>query len=202
MKDQTDFKSLWLQQEVGYVPELEQILGKAKQLNRKTKVKFLGMNLLLIATVAAVIYIVMSNHFEMITTKIGSVLVIVAIVSFIAVSNSLLLILFKTIHDESNQAYLQRMIEIKKKQEFIQGKLMTGYFILLSTGIGLYMIESVLKMGTTEGIVSYTLTVAWILFNWFYIRPRTIKKQRAEIDNIIKKLQDISAQIEGNGADL
>jgi len=202
MKDQTDFKSLWLQQEVGYVPELEQILGKAKQLNRKTKVKFLGMNLLLIATVAAVIYIVMSNHFEMITTKIGSVLVIAAIVSFIAVSNSLLLILFKTIHDESNQAYLQRMIEIKKKQEFIQGKLMTGYFILLSTGIGLYMIESVLKMGTTEGIVSYTLTVAWILFNWFYIRPRTIKKQRAEIDNIIKKLQHISAQIEGNGADL
>ncbi len=156
MKDQTDFKSLWLQQEVGYVPGLEEILGKAKQLNRKTKVKFFWMNFLMIATVAVIVYIITRARFEMITTKIGSVLVIVAIVSFIVVSNSLLLILFKAIPDESNQAYLQRMIEIKKKQEFIQGKLMTGYFILLSTGIALYMIEFVLKMGTTEGIVSYT----------------------------------------------
>ncbi|MBE9466471.1 hypothetical protein ACFP1I_24090 [Dyadobacter subterraneus] len=198
MKDQIDFKSLWQQQEVGSVPALEEILGKAKQLNRKTKIKFFGMNFMMIATIGVIIYILMSNNFEMITTKIGAVMVIMAIVSFIAVSNSLLLILFKTIPDETNQAYLQRMIEIKKKQEFIQGILMTGYFILLSTGIALYMIEFVLKMGTAMGIFAYSITIAWILFSWFYIRPKTVKKQQAEIDLIIRKLQEISTQIEGN----
>lgn len=198
MKDQTDFKSLWLQQEIGSVPAMEEVFVKAKQLNRKAKIKFFWMNFMMIATVAIIVYIILSNNFQMITTKIGSVLVIIAIVSFIAVSNSLLLILFKAIPDESNQAYLQRMIEIKKKQEFIQGILMTGYFILLSTGIALYMIEFVLKMSTVLGVFAYTTTIAWILFSWFYLRPKTIKKQQAEIDEIIKRLQEISAQIEGN----
>lgn len=198
MKDQTDFKSLWLQQKVGTVPAMEEVLVKAKQLNRKAKIKFFWMNFLMIATVAIIAFIVLRSNFEMITTKIGSILVIVAIVSFVAVSNSLLLILFKAIPDENNQAYLLRMIEIRKKQEFIQGILMTGYFILLSSGIALYMIEFVLKMGTAPGIFAYTMTIAWILFSWFYIKPKTIKKQKDEMDLVIKKLQEVSAQIEEN----
>ena len=69
------------------------------------------------------------------------------------------------------------------------------YFVMLGLGIVLYMIEYTMMMTTFWAIFAYTLTLAWIAFNWFFIRPRTIKKQQAKLDELIGKFSDISEQL-------
>ncbi|MBK6772550.1 MAG: hypothetical protein IPG78_10570 [Ignavibacteria bacterium] len=46
--------------------------------------------------------------------------------------------------------------------------------------------------------ISYFTTLMWIAFNWFYLRPRQIKKQRAKTDELIIKLEMLNRQISEN----
>jgi hypothetical protein len=62
-------------------------------------------------------------------------------------------------------------------------------------GICLYMYEYAARMTMTAGIITYAVTLAWIAFNWFYLRPKTIKKQQAKLDELISKFERINKQI-------
>ena len=73
--------------------------------------------------------------------------------------------------------------------------MMNLYFILLSLGIALYMYEYTQRMSTFWGIFTYAITSIWILFNWFYLRPKQIKKQRAKLDAIIAKFEMVNNQL-------
>jgi len=46
------------------------------------------------------------------------------------------------------------------------------------------------------GIVVYILFFAWVAFNWFHLRPRIIKKDRAKIDEMISHYDSIGEQFE------
>jgi len=43
-------------------------------------------------------------------------------------------------------------------------------------------------------IVAYGITTLWMAFNWFYIRPRQIRKSESKIDGVINGLQNIMKQ--------
>ena len=46
------------------------------------------------------------------------------------------------------------------------------------------------------GLVTYGITFIWILFNWLYLRPKQIKKQRAKLDTIINKFEMVNKQLD------
>jgi hypothetical protein len=66
---------------------------------------------------------------------------------------------------------------------------------MLSAGIGLYMIEPVSHMSLFWACFSYTATTVWILFNWLYVRPRSIKKQSVKLNVIIGQLEQMNEQM-------
>ena len=132
---------------------------------------------------------------QLITTKIGLTLVIVAIVVFVATTNQMFPLLAKTDVETDSQHFLAQMIRIKHKQEFLNKTMLTGYFIFLSLGIFLYMIEYAGRGSLTFQIIAYGLTFAWIAFNWFYIRTKTIKKQLSAINEIIVRLEGVNKQL-------
>ena len=68
------------------------------------------------------------------------------------------------------------------------------YFILFTAGLGLYFYE-LTHNDLKFALLVYGLTGAWIAFNWFYIRPRTIKKQNRKINAAIEQLERISGQL-------
>ena len=74
--------------------------------------------------------------------------------------------------------------------------MMNIYFALLSAGLALYMFEYTRRMSLVAGVVAYGVTAAWILVNWFYFRPKQIKKQQAELDKVIAKMESINGQLE------
>ena len=74
--------------------------------------------------------------------------------------------------------------------------MLTAYFILLTIGVTLYFIEYASRGSLLFQVLAYGITFAWIIFNWVYIRTRTIKKQQRAINDIIERLEEVNRQFE------
>jgi predicted permease len=190
-----DFKNLWKKQAVSQ-PNIEDLLARLKQF-KKAGLKSLWItNIILAATSAFIVFVWYYYQPQFISTKIGIVLVILAMVIYVAVYNRLLGVYKDIDTTQTNQEYLNKLILIRKKQLFIQGNILSLYFILLSIGICLYMYEYAVRMTALWAILTYGITLLWIGFNWFYLRPKQIKKQQVKIDSLIAKFEDVNKQFE------
>ncbi|MBS7256453.1 hypothetical protein [Flavobacterium branchiicola] len=193
--DNIDFKDLWKKQSVSQ-PNIEDLLVRLKQF-KKAGVRSLWMtNILLFATSTFIIFIWYYYQPQFITTKIGIVLVILAMVMYVTAYNRLLGTYKDVDATQTNHDYLQKLISIRKKQQFVQSSVLNLYFILLGTGIALYMYEYAIRMSVLGASLAYGITLLWMLFNWFYIRPKQIKKQQAKINSLIEKFEEVNNQLE------
>lgn len=189
-----NLNQLWQSQQ--NIPKMDAsaIVHKAKQLQRKTKIKLILGNVLLFATMIFIIGIVYYFQPKMMTTKMGSLLVLFSILMQIIASGRMIPLLNKNNAQTNPIDYLNHLLDFKKKQAFLQTTIMTLYFIFLSLGLALYMIEFTMKGSITFIIAVYGITLLWIAFNWFYIRPKTIRKQQQKLDEVIQSLENITAQ--------
>ena len=190
----TDFKQLWQSQRTASVSATE-IIIQAKRLQQSLRRKMILSNLLLAATLCFIIAIVWHYQPSMVTTKIGTLLVAVAIVMQIFASAKMFPMLANGDALSNSADYLNQMLAIKKKQAFLQTTIMGLYFILLGVGIFLYLFEYARQMEPFGFVLSYALTGMWMAFSWFYLRPRTVSKQQSQINEIIESLRNISHQL-------
>lgn len=197
MNDNIDFKDLWKRQTVSQ-PNIEDLLVKLKDFKSASLRKLVLTNVLLIATSGFIIFIWCHYQPEFISTKIGIVLTILAMVIYLFVYNKLAGF-YKAIDEtQSNSEYLQKLISIKTKQQFLESKVLSLYFILLGSGLCLYMYEYASKMTSFFGIFTYLVMLGWIGFAWFYLRPREIKKQQEKINSLIAKFEAVNKQLDAN----
>jgi Flp pilus assembly protein TadB len=189
-----DFKDLWKKQTVNQ-PNIEDLMERLKQFKKAGLRSLWKTNILLFATSAFVIFIWYYYQPQFISTKIGIVLVILAMVMYVAVYNGLLRIYKDIDTTQTNQEYLQRLILIKRKQQFMQSTILSWYFVLLLSGICLYMYEYASRMTVLYALITYGVTLLWIGFNWFYLRPKQIKKQHAKINELIGKFEEVNSQL-------
>ncbi|MDB4922390.1 hypothetical protein [Mucilaginibacter sp.] len=194
MSNNIDFKELWNRGKAS-APDVSEIFAKADRLNRKIRNKILRGNIILSLTIVLTAFIWWYYQPQMITTKIGLILMIIAIVVFLVTTNQLFPLLTKTNEETDSRRFLAQMIRIKHKQEFLNKTMLTGYYIFLSVGISLYMIEYARRGSLIFQLSAYGLTFAWIAFNWFYVRTKTIKKQQRAINDIITKLEEVDKQL-------
>lgn len=194
MDGNIDFKNIWKQQ-TSNKPNLDELLEKLKKFKNESLRKLICTNLSLICTSLFIIYIWYHYQPQMISTKLGIIIVILAMVIFLLVSNRLFTTFYTINNTQSNSEYLHSLYLIKNKQKLIQTSMMNLYFIMLSLGICLYLYEYASRMTMLSGILTYGLTLLWIAFSWFYMRPRTIKKQQAKLDGLINKFEEINNQL-------
>ena len=188
-----DFKDLWKKQTVNQ-PNIEDLLMRLKQFKKASLRSLWVTNILLAATTAFIIFIWYRYQPEFISTKIGIILVILAMVMYVGVYNRLLGTYKNIDSTQTNQEYLQQLISIRKKQQYMQSTILSLYFVLLGAGIGLYMYEYTVRMTAFWAIFTYGITSLWIALNWFYIRPKQIKKQQTKINGLIEKFEAINHQ--------
>jgi hypothetical protein len=194
MDSNIDFKNIWKQQTSGK-PDLEVLLGKLKKFRNQNLRRLIFANIGLIVTSVLILFIWYRYPPEMITTKIGIVLVVLGMVIFLLAYNKMFMVFYKIDQTQSNHDYLQSLYVVKNKQKFMQTTILNLYFIMLFLGICFYMYEYTSRMTLGSGILAYALTFAWIAFNWFYLRPRTIKKQQGKLDELINKFEEINNQL-------
>lgn len=194
MDSNIDFKNIWKQQ-TSNKPNLEELIGKLKKFRNQNLRKLILANIALITTSLLIIYIWYRFQPQMITTKIGIVLVILAMVMFLFAYNKMFMVFYKIDQTQSNNEYLQSLYVVKSKQKFLQTTILNLYFIMLFLGICFYMYEYTSRMTVGAAILTYAVTLAWIAFNWFYLRPKTIKKQQGKLDELINKFEEINNQL-------
>ncbi|TZG00132.1 hypothetical protein FW781_09445 (plasmid) [Chryseobacterium panacisoli] len=194
MDTNIDFKNIWKQQ-TSNKPNMEELLGKLKKFRNQNLRKLILANIALITTSLLIIYIWYRFQPQMMTTKIGIVLVILAMVMFLFAYNKMFMVFYKIDQTQSNNEYLQSLYVVKSRQKFMQTTILNLYFIMLSLGICFYMYEYTYRMTLGSGILTYAVTFAWIAFNWFYLRPKTIKKQQGKLNELIDKFEEINNQL-------
>jgi hypothetical protein len=195
MNTDQDLRSIWLKQQTAALPAEKELLKRARQIKAKERNVVVFTFLLLTATATAISFIVHFAKPQLLTTKIGTALVLLAIFTYLAASGrSLQLVLKRDRQGTSVREYLGQLMTIRARQRFLQQTIMSVYFILLSAGIFLYMIEYAAKMSTTGALLAYGLTVLWFGFNWLYMRPRIIRKQSARLNEVIARLEEINGQ--------
>ena len=114
-----DFKDLWKKQAVNK-PNIEDLLARLKQFKKASLRSLWRTNILLAATSAFIIFIWYRYQPEFISTKIGIILAILAMVMYVGVYNRVLST-FKNIDStQTNQEYLQQLILIRKKQQYMR----------------------------------------------------------------------------------
>jgi len=190
-----DFKDLWKKQAVSR-PNMEDLMARLKQFKKEGLRSLWKTNILLFATSAFIVFVWYYYQPQFISTKIGIVLAIAAMILYVAVYNGMLRIYKDIDTTQTNQEYLQRLILLKRKQQFMQSTVLSWYFVLLLAGICLYMYEYASRMTVFYALITYGVTLLWIGFNWFYMRPKQIKKQQAKINELIAKFEDINKQLD------
>ncbi len=185
-----NFKEIWQNQQID--SNIDATIQKSKVENKKIRNKIIIQSLILFATAIYIIGIVYYFQPKMITTKIGVVLTILAIVIQLIANKNL--IKKTTNFENSNAEFLNNLLIFKKQQEISQTKILSIYYILLSFGILLYMIEYAVRMQLIWAILTYVLTISWFAIGWFYLRPMHIKKQNKKINAIIENFENIKNQ--------
>lgn len=189
-----NFNELWGGQKAEQ-PTTKDLLFKLNSFKKKNRNKIIISNVILILTSLFILFVWYYYQPQLVTTKIGIVLIILAMLVFVISLNQSLGLFKKTNELESNQQYLKALLIIKEKQQFMQTTILNLYFVLLSTGITLYMYEYTYYMTLFWAFFAYGITALWILFNWFYLRPKQIKKQRTKLNEIISKFENIQSQL-------
>lgn len=189
-----DFTTIWKQQKVSQ-PNIEELLNKLKQFKKSSLQKLILSNIILLTTIGFIIFIWFYYKPQFITTKTGIVLTILAMIIFMFSNNKLFSVFNKIDNTKNNNDYLQTLMTLKTKQKYMQTTMLSFYFITLSIGISLYMYEYTSRMTIVWAIFTYLITLMWIGFNWFYLRPKTIKKQQTKLNELISKIGNLNKQL-------
>lgn len=194
MENNIDLKALWNKQPVP-AADNDMILKRLAKLSAQKRRSYLIVNSCLLITSVFIGWIWFYFQPQFVTTKIGIVLMIGAMLMYVFVFNKLIP-LYKTLDvTQFNRTYLAKLVHIRKREQFLQTTITNLYFIVLSTGLGLYMYEYASRMDVGWSIAAYGFTTAWIMFNWFYFRPRQIRKNREKIDLVIQQVQALLNQL-------
>lgn len=189
-----DFTAIWQQRKADQ-PNIDELLNKFNRFKKNNLKKLIISNVLLITTIVFTILIWYKYQPQYLTTKIGIALVILAMIIFLLVYNKQFASFNKIDDTQTINDYLKSLTELKTKQKYIQTTMLSLYFIMLSLGIGLYLYEYTLMMTIFWAIFVYGITLTWIGFNWFYIRPKIIKKQQVKLDELINTFEAVKKQL-------
>lgn len=194
MNNFNDIKSLWLNQTESAPSGLAEITRLAKkERSRMISKNIAGLGILFV-TLIVIGAIILFADFAFPTTKIGAVIAVISVIGAMSMNFILLQVLLKTDNaGVDNQSYLNHLLSYRKKQQFFQQKGMAIYFCLLWIGLTLYMYEFYAR-NKQFGLIAYGLTMAWIAFNWFYLRPGVIKRQEDRLNTFISQVESVSRQ--------
>jgi len=194
MSAEFDFKDLWAKQPVNPL-DIESLLLKIKNFKSRSLRRLLILNILLIATSAFLLFFWHSYQPQFIATKIGISLTILAMAIYALTYNKLFSSYQAIDNTQNNSQYLQNLISIRARQQFMQKTMLSFYFVMLSVGVCLGQYEYISRMTILREIFAWTITLVWFGFVWFYLRPRQIKKETEKVNEIITKFKTINSQL-------
>lgn len=191
MQNFDNIKDLWQAAKPAELPDAAAIRAEAQKARRKMLRRSIIGGSILTGTFAFIVWIGLHYDFAYRTTPAGILLTLIAIIMGILFNSRLIQLLLKQGNTSlDNAAYLQELIRFRNTQRRIYTRGMSLYYLVLTLGIVLYMMEFA-RRSLLFGLISYSLTLAWIAFNWFYTRKRAIAKQEKVMNAQIEGLEKL-----------
>lgn len=197
MDTNIDFKALWAKQK-SEAPGLSDLILKMKRYKNAGLRKLFLLNLMLLGTSAFIALIWYQYQPTLMTTKIGIIIVLLAMLMFLGVYNRMFPDFIKLKHGLNNREYLQQLMKLKNKQQVLQTTALNLYYLLLTLGMWLYFYEYTVGAPLWFGFCVYGTTFVWIAFNWLYTRPKQIKKNEEQLNGLINKFSELIRYMEND----
>ena len=196
MKEFDNLKEIWNQQKESAVPDVSQIISKAKKEKQSMGNKIILQATILLFTIVALVVVVSKIDFKMITTFIGIGLMLTTIFVFSLIR---LYQAYKLKSIDLTQSPKQVLLQLEQFytfQQFVSTKCALAYFILLNIAFGFYFIEVLQPMATTMKIISLIIYIAWMLIAYFIIGKRSKQKEFRKTEDIINSIKKIETEYE------
>ena len=196
MKEFDNLKEIWNQQKESSVPDVSQIISKAKKEKQTMGNKMILQIGILLSTIVALIWVTSSIDFKMITTFIGIGLMLFTIFAFSLIR---LYQLYKLKKIDLTQSPKKVLIQLEQFYTFLKLVSTKGaltYFILLNLAFVFYFIEVMAPMSTLMKVIVLTLYTAWMLFAYFILGKKQKQKEYDKIEAIINSIKKVENEYE------
>lgn len=194
MDNLNDLKAIWLTANTDSLPASGEMVRMAKKF-RNTKIRN-KLTMIFIAILLAVIMVfgAIYNGLIMLSTRIGEASLIFTC-ALLAFTNIRSIKRFIDFQDCTNKEFIEFMEQTKRNQLYYYQKTQVAGMLISSIGLLLYFYELVYR-DRILFIIIYSTAIIYLAVMWFVIRPRNFKKQNLEMGATMKKLHDISNQIQ------
>ncbi len=194
MKNFDELSSLWTAQPQAEQIPADSLLKQVKKGAQSLQQKLLFSVLIMAATFIFMIVLFLFFLFNSWLTYAG----IFITMSTILIYAILMYRDYKLIasHDPTTEVnvYLEKLKLYQTSRTKMYGKMYYVYTILLTLGLGLYMVEVLKPTSLFYEIMAYILFFTWILFVTFYWKKRIIKTEQEKISGIINRLERLKGQ--------
>lgn len=194
MKEFDELISVWKEQKENKL-SAEQVLSTINTKRNKMALKLLFAVILMLLSAVVMVVIWMQFNFQKWSTHIG----LSMLVSLVFIYS---LIILKSIRSIKNNNQLlspkEHIIQLKKakQQQHIMSKYyIKVYFLILFVGLMLYYNEVIGEASLLFKIVTYSLTIAWLLYAQLVLNKKTTAKNNAKLDEMISLLEKIENQL-------
>ncbi|SDS18213.1 hypothetical protein SAMN05216490_0688 [Mucilaginibacter mallensis] len=193
MDNLNDIKALWLTAKTDGLPssdEMLRIVKKFRNQRLRNKLIVIFTALVCAAMMVATMFVYKST---MITTRIGEVLIIIAC-GVLVFTNTRSIKRFIDLKDCSNKEFIEFLEQTRRNQVYYYKKTQVLGMGISSIGLLLYLYEMA-SISMVVFIITYSIAIIWTLILWLVIRPRSFKKQSLKLEETLKKLENISKQL-------
>jgi len=199
MSTEVDFKALWKKEVATDIPDTKELFKKAGNIRRYARIRLIVQTLTLSATIVILLWVGLNMDNKQPATTIGLVLMVAAIASYLVAANQLLPMLFKNDIEGSSLEYLNQLIRIKRKHEFLDRVMVNIYFGMLCVGLYLFTRQAVGKMSIVGAAFYYVIVFGLMGLSWFWSWRTWIRKKQKSLNDIIARLEAVNEQLKDNG---
>jgi hypothetical protein len=193
MDNLTDLKTLWHTANTSSLPtsaEMIQIVKRFRSQRLKKKWSVIVFACLLTLLMIVVTF---NGSANFVTTYIGGLLIASTGV-FLAVNNVMSMKRFYQLDDRTNKEFLKFIEQTRINQIRYYTRMQGIMMLLCSTGLVLYLYEPATR-NMLYTVLLFGVTVAFLLFNWLFVRPRIFKKNQEKLEALRIKIEKISEQL-------
>lgn len=197
MEEFKELENLWKQSKTEVPTEKINI---SKLLNNRTKMKNSNIKgaVLLIITGNLILVLMFFLDLKIKTALVTSAMVIMSAICFIQTAIMLFTAreIGKIDETQTPTSHLKQWQNFRVFQKKQQQWNMPVYYVLLSAALGIYMYELLKTVDLWKMMLAFAVTYAWILFAYFYLGKKKIRKDEERLDGIISELKKLEQQFQ------
>lgn len=197
MSTEPDFKALWSKLASNERPDSAILIQKAAKIRKAFRFKMMVQIVALTASILVMLKAGLSINNREYTTNIGLALMIIGVVAYLITNNQLLPMLFKRKISSSSQEYINQLIRIQHKNEFMHKVMIDVYFCLLTVGLWLYLVQGAKSIIAINAALLYLVPSSFLAIAWAFAKRHELKTIR-QLAYTIEKLETLNGQLVDN----